>query len=134
MLLEDIETQIALKFLGKDKQKVPTDYSSVSVMKKYYRGMVQRVKSGSYKKKGIKVEISLNDFSEFWFSRIEQMKKIQDAGFVVSVDRIDSSGNYSLENIRLLPLHLNRALGKLEMCLGEMKRLYSTLSDLEKWV
>jgi hypothetical protein len=103
-------------------------------MKKYYRGMVQRVKSGSYKKKGIKVEISLNEFSEFWFSRIDQMKKIQDAGFVVSVDRIDSSRNYSLENIRLLPLHLNRALGKLEMCLGEMKRIYSVLDDLKNWV
>jgi len=50
---------------------------------------------------------------------------------LMSVDRIDSSGNYSLENIRLLPLHLNRALGKLEMCLGELKRIYSTLSDLE---
>lgn len=134
MLTEDIDTQIALKFLGKDKKKVPTDYSSVSVMKKYYRSMVQRCKSGSYKKKGIRVEISLNEFSDFWFSRIDQMKKIQEAGFVVSVDRIDSSGNYSLENIRLLPLHLNRALGKLEMCLGELKRIYTILDDLKNWV
>ena len=134
MLTEDIDTQIALKFLGKGKKKVPTDYSSVSVMKKYYRGMIQRCKDGSYKKKGIKVEISLNQFSEFWFSRIDQMKKIQEAGFIVSVDRINSSGNYSLENIRLLPLHLNRALGKLEMCLGELKRIYSVLDDLKNWV
>ena len=134
MLLEDVDTQTALKFLGKDRKKIPTDYSSEKVMKKYFHGMVQRCKDGSYKKKGIKVEISLNDFSEFWFSRIEQMKKIQDAGFVVSVDRINSSGNYSLENIRLLPLHLNRALGKLEMCLGEIKRIYSILDDLKNWV
>lgn len=134
MLTEDIETQIALKFLGKDRKKIPTNYSSEKVMKKYFRGMVQRCKEGSYKKKGIRVEISLNEFSEFWFSRIDQMKKIQDAGFVVSVDRIDSSGNYSLDNIRLLPLHLNRALGKLEMCLGEMKRIYSVLDDLKNWV
>ncbi len=134
MLLDDLDTQIAHNFNKKDLKKIPTDYNSISVMKTYYRSMCQRVKDGSYKKKGIKVEISLDEFSDFWFSRLDQMKRIQDAGHVVSVDRIDSFGNYSLSNIRFLPLHLNRALGKLEMTIGELKRIYVILDDLKNWI
>ena len=95
--------------------------------------MNDRVKKGSYKKKGIKVLLSLDQFEKFWYENLEQMKKIQDAGFVVSIDRIDSLGNYSSENIRILPLHLNRTLGKLEQCYGEMKRLHKILEDLKEW-
>lgn len=130
----DDDTLVAWQFQKQFKKKVVTDYSSKSVMKKYYRSMKDRVKKGSYKKKGILVELSLDEFSDFWYSHLEQLKKIQDAGFVVSVDRIDSKGNYSLKNIRFLPLHLNRALGKLEQLYSEMKRLHKVLENLKEWV
>lgn len=132
MLIDD-DTAVAHAYLKQFKVKEIVDYSSKGVMKKYFRSMNERVKKGSYKKKGIKVLLSLEQFSKFWFENLEQMKKIQDAGFVVSIDRIDSFGNYSLENIRVLPLHLNRALGRLEQCYSEMKRLHKILENLNQW-
>lgn len=129
----DDDTLVAWNYQKQFKEKVVTDYSSKSVMKKYYRSMKDRVKKGSYKKKKIVVEISLEEFETFWFENLELMKKIQNAGFVVSVDRINSSGNYCLENMRILPLHLNRALGKLEQCYSEMKRLHKILETLKDW-
>jgi len=132
-MLIDEDTAVAHNFLKQFKVKEKVDYSSKGTMKKYFRSMNDRVKKGSYKKKGIKVLLSLDQFEKFWYENLEQMKKIQDAGFVVSIDRIDSFGNYSLENIRILPLHLNRALGKLEQCYGEMKRLHKILENLKDW-
>lgn len=135
MLLEDIDNLTALKYLNKDKKKVLTDYSSKKVIKKYYQSMKQRVKDGkSYKKKGIKIEISFEEFEIFWRENLDQILKIQSSGFVVSVDRINSFDNYRKDNLRFLPLHLNRALGKLELCQDEMKRLFKVLEDLKNWV
>lgn len=132
MLIDD-DTAVAHAYLKQFKTKEIVDYSSKGVMKKYFRSMNDRVKKGSYKKKGIKVILSLEQFEKFWFENLVLMKKIQDAGFVVSIDRIDSFGNYSLENIRVLPLHLNRALGRLEQCYDEMKRLHKILENLNQW-
>ncbi len=134
MLLEDIDNLTALKYLNKDKKKTDKDYKSKSVIKKYYQSMKQRVKSGSYKKKGIKVLISLEEFENFWFENINQILKIQSSGYVVSVDRINSFDHYRKDNLRFLPLHLNRSLGKLEMVQEEMKRLFKILEELKKWV
>ena len=52
----DDDTLVAWQFQKQFKKKVVTDYSSKSVMKKYYRSMKDRVNKGSYKKKGILVE------------------------------------------------------------------------------
>ena len=113
MLLDD-DTSIARNFQNQFKEKSKPNLTSSSVIKQYYRNMLTRVKTRSYKKNGIIVEISYEDF-------------------VVSVDRIDSFKNYSLDNIRFLPLHLNVSLGKVEMLQNELKRLYLILNDGKKW-
>ena len=132
--MED-EELIARNYLKQFKEKVPANYSSKSVMKKYYRSMNERVsKSYSYKRKGIKVEISLEEFEKFWFDNLEKMLKIQSSGFIVSVDRINSMGNYRIDNIRIIPLELNRALGKIEQLQNQLKRLYKFADSLKEWV
>lgn len=132
MLLDD-DTSIARNYQKQFKEKSKPNLTSLSVIKQYYRNMLARVKTRSYKKKGIVVEISYEDFEKFWFNNIKRIQEIQDAGFVVSVDRIDSFKNYSLDNIRFLPLHLNVSLGKVEMLQNELKRLYLILNDGKKW-
>lgn len=132
MLLDD-DTSIARNFQKQFKEKSKPNLTSSSVIKQYYRNMLARVKTRSYKKKGILVEISYDDFEKFWFDNIKRIQEIQDAGYVVSVDRIDSFKNYSLDNLRFLPLHLNVSLGKVEMLQNELKRLYLILNDGKKW-
>lgn len=132
MLLDD-DTSIARNFQNQFKEKSKPNLTSTSVIKQYYRNMLARVKTRSYKKKGVVVEISYETFEKFWFDNIKRVQEIQDAGFVVSVDRIDSFKNYSLDNIRFLPLHLNVSLGKVEMLQNELKRLYLILNDGKKW-
>lgn len=132
MLLDD-DTSIARNFQKQFKEKSKPNLTSSSVIKQYYRNMLARVKTRSYKKKGIIVEISYDDFEKFWMNNIKRIQEIQDAGYVVSVDRIDSFKNYSLDNIRFLPLHLNVSLGKVEMLQNELKRLYLILNDGKKW-
>lgn len=129
----DDDTSLALNFLNKDKKKIPKDYSKKSLIKKYYNSMKERVKTKSYKKKGIQVLISFEEFELFWNQNLELMNKIQDAGYVVSIDRINSFDHYRIENIRILPLHLNRMLGKLELLQSEMKRICSKLDELKDW-
>ena len=134
MLLDD-DTSIARNFQKQFKKVVPIDYFAKATIKRYYRAMNYRCKnSRSYKKKGIKVEISLEQFENFWRNNSEKILKIQSAGFVVSIDRINSFENYSLNNIRIIPNHINRALGKIEMLTAELKRLYLIAEGLKDWV
>jgi hypothetical protein len=133
MLLDD-DTSLARNFQKQFREKKATNYSSKAVMKKYYRNMLERVKTIPYKKKRIVVEISLEDFEKFWEDNQELMHRIQEAGFVVSVDRINSFGNYSRENIRILPLHLNTALGRMEMYQEQLKQIYKLLENSKEWL
>jgi len=134
MFIDD-DTSIARNYQKQFKKVVPVDYFAKSTIKRYYRAMQYRCKnSKSYKKKGTKVEISLSDFENFWKNNSEKIIRIQEAGFVVSVDRINSFGNYSLENIRIIPNHINRALGKIEMVTTELKRLYLIAETLKDWI
>jgi hypothetical protein len=134
MLLDD-DTSIARNYQKQFKKVVPVDYFAKSTIKRYYRAMQYRCKnSKSYKKKGTKVEISLSDFENFWQNNSKKIIKIQEAGYIVSVDRINSFGNYSLDNIRIIPNHINSALGKIEMLHAELKRLYLIAETLKDWV
>lgn len=133
MLLDD-ETSIAQNYLRQFKEKTVKNYSSKTVIKSYYRSMVQRVKSGTYKKKRIKVEISYDDFEKFWLEHLETILKIKEAGFIPSVDRINSMDNYKKDNLRFIPLDLNRALGKIEQLQNQLKRLYKICEAMREWV
>lgn len=134
MLLDD-DLSVARQYMKRFKKVVPVDYFSNATIRRYYRAMNYRCKkSRSYKKKGIKVEISLEQFENFWKNNSEKIVKIQEAGFIVSIDRINSFGNYSLENIRIIPNHLNRTLGKIEQLQSQLKKLYLLAESLKDWV
>lgn len=130
----DDDTLIAQNYLRQFKKKVIKNYSSKTIIKAYYRSMLQRVKSGTYKKKGIKVEISYDEFEKLWMNNLETIQKIQDAGYVPSVDRINSMGNYVESNLRFIPLDLNRALGKIEQLQNQLKRLYKFVEKFNGFI
>lgn len=130
----DDETLIAYNYLKQFKKKVPKNYSSKSVIKSYYRSMNQRVNSGSYKKKGIVVEISYDEFEIFWNNNLETILKIYSNNLIPSVDRINSMDNYRIDNLRIIPLDLNRALGKIEQLQNQLKRLYKFVERFKGYV
>lgn len=95
--------------------------------------MNSRVKKGIYKRKGIQVIWTFDEFKMFWISNTEKIQKIKNAGFVPSVDRINSDGNYELTNCRIIPNHLNTALGNINNLQGQLKKLYALVESSREW-
>mgnify|MGYP003426811885 FL=1 len=128
--MEDYSLDIAKIYLKKDLVKTRTLDQEI---KAYWNGMNTRVKKGIYKRKGIRVVWSVYEFKLFWLSNSEKIQKIKNAGFVPSVDRIDSDGNYELTNCRIIPNHLNTALGNINNLQGQLKKLYALIESSTEW-
>lgn len=128
--MEDYSLDIAKIYLKKDLVKTRTLDQEI---KAYWNGMNTRVKKGIYKRKGIRVVWSFDEFKSFWLSNSEKIQKIKNAGFVPSVDRIDSDGNYELTNCRIIPNHLNTALGNINNLQGQLKKLYALIESSTEW-
>lgn len=128
--MEDYSLDIAKIYLKKDLVKTRTLDQEI---KAYWNGMNTRVKKGIYKRKGIRVVWSVDEFKLFWLSNSEKIQKIKNAGFVPSVDRIDSDGNYELTNCRIIPNHLNTALGNINNLQGQLKKLYALIESSTEW-
>lgn len=62
----------------------------------------------SYHKKNIQLLISKEEWFDFWKSQEELVLKIIETGDIPSIDRVDSNKDYTLDNIRILPLSENR--------------------------
>lgn len=60
-----------------------------------------------YLDKGIRLEMTRDEFSAFVASHWDEVLDIRASGGKPSIDRIDSSKHYSLDNIRIIPLKEN---------------------------
>lgn len=126
------ESFVGKIYLNSKKEKVVL--TEEQIIKRYWNNMNQRIKSGSYLKKNVKVVWSFDEFRTWWLEQSELIKKIRDAGETVSVDRIESSGNYCIENCRLIPNNLNTTLGKINQLQEQLKKLYAKAERYRKWV
>ena len=70
-------------------------------------------RAASYLKKGVRLEITRVEFAKWCAANWDIILNIRANGGIASIDRIDPSKHYSLDNIRILPLDENLKLGSL---------------------
>lgn len=75
----------------------------------------------SYKKKNIQVLMSKDDFYNWCDNHAEEILYLYRDGKTPTVDRINSDGNYEIENIRVLDKDLNSLLGSKIGCIISKK-------------
>lgn len=107
------------------QKKTPVrTYGSISRFKhKTWGGINQRVVNPTHKityhtksnqrylTKGIRLEMTKDQFYQWCDVQKETILGLYAQGKVPSIDRIDPSGNYSIDNIRILDMRENRKLG-----------------------
>ena len=64
-----------------------------------------------YLDKGVRLEMTRDEFAAWCAEQWPLIQQVRASGEVVSLDRIDSDGHYSLDNIRILSLSENSRLG-----------------------
>ena len=126
----DDDILVARSYKNRDKKEKTEE----QIIKSYWNNMNRRVKEGSYLKKGIKVLWSFEQFRNWWIGNKDRIEKIRECGEVVSIDRIDSSKHYCVENCRIIPNTLNTTLGRINQLHEQLKTLYKKAEDYRKWV
>jgi hypothetical protein len=118
-------------------ENIHSDRKSIDLkglQKRYWYNMNARVKTGSYKAKGIKVIWSFEEFIQWWNDNFKRYETILERGLTPSIDRIDSKKHYEASNCRWLPNNVNSALGKVEYLMVEMRNLQTFLKENEEWL
>jgi hypothetical protein len=128
----DDDLQFAKDFINihREKKAVPLDY----LKKRYWYNMNTRIKTGSYKKKGVQVVWTFEEYLEWWSDNSKKYDLIVERGLTPSIDRIDSNKHYESSNCRWLPVEVNRALGTVNLLMEQMKTVQSFLRDNEEWL
>lgn len=104
------------------------------IVKSYWHSMNSRIKKGIYLEKGIKVEWTFQEFSEWFNTKWDRFETIKQAGEIPSIDRIDSNLNYCVANCRMIPMSVNSALGEVNLLISRMKTLQQFLKENEHWL
>ena len=66
----------------------------------------------SYKKKGIEIRMSKEEWTAMWLENTENVLAIIAAGDRPSVNRINSDGHYEIGNVEIIPLSVNMKKSK----------------------
>jgi hypothetical protein len=105
------------------KRRITADQLYVNTFKtERWKGMNQRTVNGSspqwsdpvkakYFEKGVSLEMSREEFYAFCDANAKLILELRDAGEKPSIDRIDHTRGYSLDNIRILSFRENCRLG-----------------------
>lgn len=88
-----------------------------------YDGAKHRCSKGKYASRGIRLKMSIEDFEYLWFrDKAYRMEK-------PSIDRINSKGDYTLDNCRFIELYLNHNPQKVIQYKGDKKIIYPSMSE-----
>jgi hypothetical protein len=68
--------------------------------------------SVSYLKKGIRLEMTKGEFRAWCLKNADMIMGLYNCGKTPSIDRLDSSKNYSIDNIRILDNEINKQMGR----------------------
>lgn len=131
-----VDNDISMARALRSAKKPRTELSSQQRARRHWNSMVSRVKTKPYVSKGIEIHWTYGEFEEWFCSDVNQARidAILMAGETPSIDRIDSSGNYSKDNCRIIPTKLNRALGEVNALVSRMKTLQAYLRENEHWL
>lgn len=127
---DDILFARAYENIHSEKKAVSLD----GLKKRYWNNMNSRIKVGVYKKKGIQVVWTFEEFLVWWDDNCKKYDLIVERGLTPSIDRIDSNKHYESSNCRWLPVEVNRALGTVNLLMEQMKTVQSFLRDNEEWL
>ena len=129
---EDTALCRAFERIHKEKKQL----SPEEIAAYYYNNMRSRIKTKLYKKNGIQIKWSKEDFIEWFISDKNQDRynAIIEAGETPSIDRINSKGHYEITNCRIIPNKLNMALGEVNGLIVRMKQLQEYLKANQHWL
>lgn len=96
--------------------------------------MRSRVCSGIWKKNNIEIRWTREEFRDWWLAQADRVLAIRAEGHSPSIDRRDPLGHYCEANCRIIPHHVNAALGEVNGLVSRMRVLQDLLKKNEHWL
>lgn len=116
-------SQLAIESQRKRRRESPLEHyprsSYTSVQQRSINGkystspsVLANAQQNSYHTKGIRLLMTFDQWLAFWKENEQKVLDIISMGDVPSVDRINSNLDYSVDNVRIIPLSENRKKSK----------------------